>query len=348
MLVMPFNRAESQLAASYVLHGKLPNRPDFVRVNANHPVALELDELIQRNLERHSQEAGWERSYKATEAVDFQYISRDRSHAMIGVLVPSQDQAGRHYPLLAAAVLPTESVDGHFPVSPIAYEVFFDGLREQMSNAIENSVEALSCRQFLDSHLRSSEGGAADLALAGSVVRRFMEQQPASRLGQLLAGSEGGGLQQALLNIAFYQAFLRRFDNPATNQVVVLPLTGNPGEHGLIASSWLSMLSVLWFGDHGAMPWRGSYLLVRRNGEPTRLVASVGRIPDRFFGAMVGGDIDPGMQLDLSTANPAWSSHRLYPEVSYALGRLLADPGCTLATLYDYLKDIGKQLQPVM
>lgn len=346
MLVLPFNRTDSHSSATYALYGKLPNRPDFVRVNANHPVALEFDELVQRNLERLTYEAGWELRYEDLSVVDFQYISRDRRFAMIGSLLPSRDQAGRRYPLVAAAILPVDAIARYLPVSPIAYEVFYDGLREQLSNAIENSVEALACRQFLESHLRFSDNAAADLELAVSVVQRFMTAEPATRLDELLSGENGaGGLQQALLNIAFYVAFLRRFDNPATNQLLVLPLSPMKGERALVASVWLSLLSIVQpsGGDRGR--WQGSYILLRRKDGATSLIASMGRMPESFVGLMLGGQCEEPMRLDLAVPHEAWRSHQMYPEVSYALGRLLADPQCRIELLYDYLQDIGKQLQ---
>mgnify|MGYP001386747642 CR=1 FL=1 len=339
MLVLPFNRTESQAAASYALFGKLPNRPDFVRVNATHPVALEFDQLIQQACERQ------EPPGDGAEPVDFQYISQDQRHVMIGALMPSQDQAGRRYPLVAAAILPRESVENYLAVSPIAYEVFFDGLREQVVNAVDNSVEALSCRQFLESSLRSQDAAAEDLELAGSVVARFLETQPAHRMADLLAaGPCPAPLSQAVLNAGFYQAYLRRFDHRSTNQLILLPLSSHKGEQALMASTWLSILAALWSGAGIGQPWRGSYLLVRRPNIGAQLVATVGRIPDSFAAVLLGAPIEPAMLLDLGTENDAWKSHRMYAESAYALGRILADPDCRLAALCSFLGDMGRQL----
>lgn len=345
MQLLPFNRIETEAAATYALFGKLPNRADFVRVNASHPAALEFDSLIQRTLERWSGDSAWAAGYEATDAVDFHYVSRDRRFTLVGVVAPSRDQAGRRYPLTAAAILPSAAVEGHHPLSPIVYEVFFDGLREQVGNALENSVEALACRQFLESHLNCREDSAADLELAGNVIGRFLETRPARRLDDLLvAGEPPARLHQALLNVGFYQAYLRRFDHPATNQIVLLPLSRNKGEQALVASTWLSILAALWFGGEPGGTWRGSYLLLRRPGEETRLAASVGRLPDQFSSVMLGGAPDPAMVLDLAGEHEAWMSHRLYAEVSYALGRLLADPECSLGQLVGFLGEVGRQL----
>ena len=346
MLILPFNRTETQMSACYSLFGKLPNRADFVRVNANHPVAIEFDGQLQNALERMAAQQAVGGNAALPSAVDFLYVSRDQRYIMIGALMPSQDQAGRRYPFVATAILPADSVNGYLQVSPIAYEVFFDGLREQVVNAVENSVEALSCRQFLETNLHTYETAPDDLELARSVVDRFVSVQSARRLADLLEnGVFPAALQQSLLNIAFYQAYLSRFNNPATNQLIVLPLSGKKGEQSLVASSWLAILSALWPPTTQDFSWRGSYFFRRRPDGGAQLVVSVGRMPQSFSQIMLGDSFEPGMVLDLGIENEAWMSHRMYAEAAYALGRALADPDCSIAMLCGFLRDMSRQLE---
>ena len=343
MLDLSFNRTEVLNNGSYVLFGKLPNRADFVRVNANHPVALEFDGLVQLALERLPGEVF--PAHAARSSVDFQYLSRDQRQLLLGVLTPSSDQAGRHYPLIAGCIMPYDDLAGHLTVLPIAFEVFFDGLREQVINAVDNSVEALSCRQFLESSLRTYESGNDDLQLASSVVERFMLQQPARRIADLLADAEHPAtLRQALLNIAFYQAYLRRFDNRATNQLFLLPLSGSKGEQALLASTWQTILSALWGAAGSDSIWRCSHLVLRRPERGAQLLVSVGRLPDSFASVMLGADVAPPMLLDLGAENAAWTSRRMYAEVSYALGRFLADPDYRISELCAFLGGVSRQL----
>jgi len=347
MLNLAFHRADAHTVPTHVLFGKLPNRPDFVRVNVNHPVALEFDRLIQRGLEKMLGEPGVADAFELAGPVDFQYVSQDRRQVMVGVLVPSQDSAGRLYPFVAAAILPRELVDGYLPVLPIAYEVFFDGLREQAVNAVENSVEALSCRQFLESSLRGPGSADEDMQLAQSVVQRFMLQEPAGRIAELLeTGANSATLHQALLNIAFYQDYLRRFNNSAINQIILLPLSEAKGEQSLLASAWLSLLSALWTESASCgSRWCGSYLISRRRNEGAQLIASVGSIPDSFVNVMLGGRRERDMLLDLGAEHDAWRSHRMYAEASYALGRVLSDPDFRLSMLFNFLGDMSRQLE---
>lgn len=349
MMVLPFRRADTGLAATYALYGKLPNRADFVRVNADHAAAAEFDALIQRTFERLTSQEQWMRYYDACSLAEFQYVSRDQRHTFLGVLAPSRDQSGRRYPLVAGAILPSDSIVGFVHVAPIAYEVFFDGLREQVASAVENSVEALSCRQFLESQLRASDTAAADLALAQEVVARFMQSAPVSTLDDLLAAApEPAEMEQALLNLAFYRAFLRRFDTPATNQTILLPLPGGKGERALIASAWLSILDALWRGSRGSEPWRGNYVVLETEPGRYALAAAFGKVQERFAAIMLGGALDMSCRLELAKEQQAWTNHRLYAEVSYALGRLLAEPGISLRALCDFLADVGRKLDEEM
>jgi type VI secretion system protein ImpM len=349
MMVLPFRRAETGLAATYALYGKLPNRGDFVRVNAHHAAAAEFDALIQRTFERLACKEQWEQYYDACSPVEFQYVSRDQRHTFLGVLSPSRDQSGRRYPLVAGAIIPSDSIVGYAHVAPIAYEVFFDGLREQVASAVENSVEALACRQFLESQLRANDTAAADLDLARGVVARFMQSTAVKALGDLLAiDAQPAAMGQALLNMAFYRAFLRRFDTPATNQIIQLPLPANKGERALVASAWLSILDALWRGARGNDPWRGNYVIYESVPGHFELAAAFGKVQEQFTAVMLGGAHDASCRLELSREQQAWANHRLYAEVSYALGRILVEPGISLHALCEFLADIGRKLEEGM
>lgn len=344
-MVLPFRRIEAEAASAYALYGKLPNRADFVRINAHHPAVVGFDELIQRTLERLSLSQGWAESYDRCGPSSFQLTSGDLRHTLIGVLAPSRDQAGRRYPLMAAAISPSEVLAGHASVAPIAHEVFFDGLRDQVCNAIDNSVEALSCRQFLESQSHLNDLAAADLELASSVVNRFLSTESIARLDDLLTENGSGGLEQALLNLAFYRAFLRRFDNVATNQVIVLPLPQANGEQALVACAWLSMIQALFDSDSSGMGWRGNYAILRTGQGKAVLLTSFNKMHDKFAMLMLGSASDSSIVLDLRNEHEAWKNHRLYSEVSYALARLLCTRTLPIRDLCQFLQDVGQRLK---
>jgi type VI secretion system protein ImpM len=343
-MVLPFKRMDNAIPASYALYGKLPNRADFVRVNANHAIVVEFDGLLQRALERLAQDKHWAASYATARPVEFQYVSRDSRYALIGALAPSSDLAGRKFPLLAAVIVPAEAVAYHAPIAPIAYEVFFDGLREHIATALSNSVEALSCREFLQSQVRGDEAAAADLELARSVVERFMQTTSIGRLRDILqSGSRPLELEQTLLNIAFYRAFLRRFGNPSTNQIIRLPLPADQGEQTLVASAWLSLLNALGRSAGNESPACKNFLILN-DGAGASLAACYAEAHERLVMQMLGAAGESTL-LDLHTEQEAWKSHRLYAEVSYALGRLLADPALKLDVLCRFLGEVSVKLE---
>lgn len=343
-MILHFKRAETDIAPAYAIYGKLPNRADFLRINANHPVATEFDGLMQRALEQFAGEQGRLTQYDARLPVEFQYISRDARHVLVGVLVPSTDLAGRRYPLLAGVILPGEAIGGNLHTAPIAHEVFFDGLREQVVNAIENSVEALSCVQFLESQVQSRDAAAADLELAHRVVRLHRRNTPIRHLRDLLTEEKQTlRLEQLLLNLVFYRTFLRRFSNPATNLAFLLPLPAERGEQALIASAWLSILNALGEKQSDDGGWRGNYFVLRSKGRTT-LVACFSSMYDKIAAIMLGNPPEASQLLDLESEQEAWRGHHLYAEVSYAIDRLLGDPSLSVEALCDFLAGVDDQL----
>ena len=334
-MALPLLRA-TETAIPAVVFGKLPNRPDFLRINATHPVARELDELIQNVLEQYRTQEGWEEHYDYAPVIDFCYPSKDQKWVFTGALLSSHDQSRRRYPLVAGAVFPAQILGNERRLMPIACEVFFEGLRDQLSNAIDNSMEATECRQFLESHAATWSTGATDFPLAGEIVKQFLD----SNHPTVLEAPLGSPLPQALLNIAFYRDFLRRFYSPSALQVIELPLLGGRGEAALHASAWLSILSAI---SGTAEPWTGGFLL-KQGRDSARLYAFHGRMPESALLTALGGTIREDARLNLVSEQKTWQAHKLYAETAYALERLLFDPALTLSSLLFFLGSAGQKI----
>ena len=319
-----------------VVFGKLPNRPDFVRINATHPVATEFDQLIQSVLVQYRTQQGWEERYDFAPVIDFCYPSKDQRWVFTGALLSSHDESKRRYPFVAGAVFPAETLGTERRLMPIACEVFFEGLREQLSNALDNSVEAIACRQFLESQTAIWSSGATDLPLASEIVGHFLASHPPS----VLETPSNGSLEQMLLNIAFYRDFLRRFNSHADLQVIELPLQGGRGEAALHASAWLSILSAL---AGTTEPWTGGFLL-KQGRDSAQLYTSYGRMPEMALLIAMGGEGRPDARLNISSEQKTWQAHKLYAETAYAMERLLSDPELTLASLLVFLGNAGQKI----
>jgi len=323
---------------SPLIFGKLPNRPDFVRINATHPVATEFDELVQFALQHFRVQQDWESRYDRNPSLDFCYPTRDQKWVFIGALQRSQDQSGRRYPLVAGVALPAYAVGSDRHLVPIAYEVFFQGIREQLSSAVENSVEALACRQFLESQTDLWSTEATELPLAQEIVKQFTDTHPASVLEPLPGHVASFPIAQAMLNIAFYRDFLRRF--PSTLLIIDLPLRGGPGEEALYASTWLSILSAL-AGPGGSQ--NISYFL-RKGQHQAHLLASFGRMPEKAFLLALGGEPPEEFRLNLAAEQPMWQSHKIYAETAYAMTRVLTDPYLSITSLLTFLRDVAQKI----
>lgn len=327
-----------------IVFGKLPSRTDFVRINATHPAAHEFDELIQSALEQFRTQEGWEERYDTSPSVDICYTSYDRRWIFLGTLQKSRDQSGRRYPFVAGVAFPSQAIAGDRRLLPIACEVYFEGLRQQLSNTIESSGEGSSCRQFLETQITLWTGGNSDdMPLAEEIVKHFQDgHHPSVLESPLIESSPTGTLLQALLNIAFYRDFLRRFNNASAIQLIELPLRGGRGEAALHACAWLSLLSSLNGNDE---PWNGGFLLKQGHDKDlAHLYMTFGQMPNRVILAALGGGTPDDGRLNLWEEQKTWQAHKLYAETAYALDRLLMDPTLTLLGLSKFLRETSKKI----
>ena len=339
-MAIAFMQRPALESGAYAIFGKLPHRPDFVRFNAEHPVVSEFDQVLQQVIAQGAEHVGWEACYDSAPRTDFYYTSADRRWAFLGGWQASRDASGRRFPLVAGVLRPVEAVGAEAHLVPIAREVFFDSLQEQLGSAIENSVEALSCREFLAVHAAEGALGAADSELARNLVERFLTQHTVADLERILATVGCASLGQALVNIAFYVDFQRRYANPALVQEIVLPLPAGKGEAALAASAWLSLLVAL----TGRQRWQGSYFL-SSGPQQSNLIVVLGALPRKLAGLLYGGvALGNSSALDLGRENDLWRNHSDYAATAFALGRLLSDPGQPLAVVRDVLDEVGKKL----
>ncbi|WP_255992258.1 type VI secretion system-associated protein TagF [Chitinolyticbacter albus] len=339
---MPISFMRTQDALpQYSVFGKLPRRADFVRINASHPVAQEFDELLAKSLTLASQQPGWnEDTYLNAGASDFHYTSNDGRWCFFGVLQPSRDEAGRLYPLVAGAILPAQAVAPHAAELSIANELFFAGLRDQLATAIDNSVEMLACRQFLDAQLTQNAHANADVELAIQVLERHLKRTAASQLQADLAEAGHGELDAHLLAFVFYAELLRRYGASAPKQVVLLPLPKKAGEDTLGQATWLAIYRASMRVSASRFP---DFISVVRNGRRYLAVAPE-RFSERFLAVLWGLEPDPLSVLDVNAEDAPWTHHQAYAEASYILGRQLQDPGFNLESLLSITKKLTTSL----
>ena len=327
---------EIKEATSYSLFGKLPRRADFVRMNATVPVAHEYDQLLADAVVKLSKNAGWESAYDATEASLFAYRSRDKQSWFVGGQYPSHDQEYRRFPLVAGVSRTSIEISDRLHLLPLAYEVFYSGLLGHLSNAIVISVDALSCRSFLVGFSGGAQQTGTDFDLANGLLQMFADGHDVNYLHRILCMAyPHAQLEQALLNIAFYASFIRHFPHRVTAQEVVLPLPGKLGTSLLVVSVWLTLIGNL-IGDSR----RIAGFFFRENF----IVIAIDIFSDQFSPLLPLIDSAKVRGLMLTSEHEAWCAHPLYPEISYALTRLISEPGASLQSVFDCTKQIGSRL----
>ncbi len=323
-------------AAGYSLFGKLPLRADFVRVNASTPVAHEYDQHLAEAIVALAADPGWESAYDATAATLFAYRSRDRDTWFIGGQCPSHDQEHRRFPLVAGISRSSTDISNHLPLLPLAYEVFYGGVVGHLENAIANSVDAVSCRSFLQGFVGAETQTGTDFELADALLRQFTVENNSQHLQTILRlAYPHAELEQALLNIAFYANFVRRYPHSITAQEIVLPLPNKVGTAALVASAWLLLVGNL-TGDEN----RISGFFFREDF----IVIAIDLYSNHFSPLLPLTHSIKVRGLMLTAEHETWSAHPLYPEISYALTCLIAEPEASLQSVFDCAKQIGNRL----
>ncbi|QEL54872.1 type VI secretion system-associated protein TagF [Chromobacterium paludis] len=333
-----FKRAQ-EVPPQFCIFGKLPRRADFVRVNATHPAAMQLDQLLAQSLQRL--EAGEEatRRYLAMPPTSFVLKTRDQQWLSLGVIQPSRDEGGRNYPLVAASLVALDPALPPTAILLLANELFFTGLKDQLASAIDNSVEMLACKQFLEEQLRFGASSVADIELAQQLLEKHLAVTPASSLAHSLAAGGRGDLETVLLAFVFHHRLLKKFRDSLPVQAYFLPLPAVEGENVLAAVTWLALY-------HAATDGNGELeqCLILRRPEGHVLALLPAGLNEPIAAQCWGAALDPKHVVDVDDAKAPWRSHQAYAEAAYVLGRQLNDPGLSLAQLRGVLASLSRNI----
>lgn len=344
---MTLSFLKSKPALQHIVFGKLPTQPDFIRFNAAHPAASELDGYLQEALHGLSLESDWTTCFDQSGATDFVMSTRDQRYTLVGSLVASQDATGRRYPMVAATAL--NGVLDENGALLLAGENFFHQLRSQLEHR-EDTSAGVSLQALLEAHEGAWADVASNVSLARQVVERFMVQNHPKALEKVFDTEKTGQtLYQTVLNILFYRDFLVDFQSSSTLQVIEIPLQDAPGECPLWAGVWLSLMAPL-------ARFPGLDLLIQHapasdisfNVKSRAILRfTFGRNMGRLLTQTFGGHGDSQSVLDLLHEQNVWKSHPLYPQTAYALQRLLDDPASTVRELSDFMDQVSKKMASI-
>ncbi|MCD4486501.1 type VI secretion system-associated protein TagF [Chromobacterium vaccinii] len=337
---MPLNFKRTQeVPPQFCIFGKLPRRADFVRVNATHPAAMQLDQLLAQSLQRLEFTEEATRDYLAMPPTSFVLQSRDHNWLSLGVIQPSRDEGGRNYPLVAASLVAVDPALPSTAILLLANELFFTGLKEQLSSAIENSVEMLACKQFLEEQLRFGASSVADIDLAQQLLEKHLSMTAADSLSRSLSAAGRGDLESVLLAFVFHHRLLKKFRDSLPVQAYALPLPAVEGDNVLAAVTWLALYHAA--TDNGAAL---EQCLIVRRPEGHFLVLLPAGLNEQIASQCWGAPLDPKHVVDIDDVKAPWRNHQSYAEAAYVLGRQLNDPGLSLAQLRTVLSSLARNI----
>lgn len=127
--------------------GKLPLSPEFVQVNAKGPTLQVFDQWIQEGLLWCRAKLGpqWRNDFLYSETWDFLFQIPKQNEWLIGVITPSQDKAGRGFPM--TLFLRFENPNGDqklIPMLPLLLHEFL----EKAKNLLQEEWKNLSLVEF--------------------------------------------------------------------------------------------------------------------------------------------------------------------------------------------------------
>jgi type VI secretion system protein ImpM len=153
--------------------GKIPAQPDFVRQNISDRVGAEVDPWLVKS----SQNLSLAKAELPAAPVRFVFSAAQCDSIAIGVLVKSQDQVGRSFPLAIYTALALGVGARSFPAIPLAYSAFLEQAEAILADAATLTLEALRTR--VSALVRPSDG---TLATAVQRCADVLNAAPASEL----------------------------------------------------------------------------------------------------------------------------------------------------------------------
>ncbi len=139
-------------AGSYqaLCYGKLPGFGDFVRYNASGPELQMMDRWLQEGLHMAQMrlQSTWDAVYKF--APTYHFLFPVEQAALLGVMQPSYDKAGRKYPFFTALKIGfSQFTPPNNELAPILFEPYFAKALRAISSA-KNGTDSREITQYIE------------------------------------------------------------------------------------------------------------------------------------------------------------------------------------------------------
>jgi type VI secretion system protein ImpM len=295
------------------LFGKIPARPDFVRVRAADPAALALATWLEAGSEALARRSGM----KGDEPpVRFVFSIPGARNVLLGALKGSVDKVGRRFPLAAFVLLDAKSCAAVHPVLPAAGSAFFErvvALLEQSHRLLPEDIPPrLDALPALDLAALTRESGALAARLGSTPLPSLVER--------LFGGTHTGQVFYALHCLKSACQGLRGREPTQAGVVLMSPATLDEDRF-----LWLELC-------RRATGWPRPTTFFFGDGDRAQLLIALGAPPAAALGALWNPSHRDGKLWPLATEKleaVAAARKALGPGVEDCLSR----PGATLADL---------------
>lgn len=224
--------------------GKLPTFADFARYQATSPAWTALDEWVQRGIQRFAgsyREILRQASDRAA-PVSFAFAPDHTDTVLVGVMRPSQDQAGRFYPFILAHEEPRAWYSPDAALLPVQARPFM----EAAARFVEEAAQGTRPYRSLDEALPAVEQAAANGLRASSAEHdAYLRRTTLKAFVESIWGDfEHGGKYVLFKNLLDILATLRQMDRIRLTYGLVFPL-GSGADAAHAASFWWALCQQL-------------------------------------------------------------------------------------------------------
>ena len=275
--------------------GKIPSHPEFLQNRTSREPEQSFDAWLEAGmgLASHRYGPAWTDAFELGAVQGFVWRSPRASKCeelLCGVLFPSCDSVGRHYPLVVACAVPSQVVRRAPHVLPLAFGDYLERVHDAAADFSELAPAELAAR--LAALGPPSED---DVARAAADYDAWCSATPAeSAWSAVFADHPAERSQAAISDLREATASLRGVESPAEGLTVRLPLgEGGPAS----AALWLDVVRRLcnWNTTVPSTFWaveEGSLVVALGDADPGVLSALWYRDP-------AGGNVyEPGASAD--------------------------------------------------
>ncbi len=184
------------------LFGKIPAKGDFVRHNITDDAARSFEPWVQESNDA-LRGAGGELPSHPIRAV---FTPPGSAQTVLAVLVPSQDQVGRKFPIVFFALTPSAPLAQSYSVVPVAWSNFFDA-----AVALGHRAATLDVDQLKSALAILPIPGPTDLSQAQSMCERALRDPLLPEIHHRLFGASDA------MHFYAYQTFLTACQDAVKN-----------------------------------------------------------------------------------------------------------------------------------